>query len=162
MQQLYAHQCCCVCCNSVAAAVHSLAHHSRLYAVCSDSGAVYTATKLRVCLSTGKKLIKCCFLRGFAVRALCQQVILNGDAEARYAGNLNLSFAYVEVSATLGLPLFLQYSSMHLYVHWQAHLCQTSVCLTEYIHVHSCNTQEVQFVRCTLLSSLMLLLQLLC
>jgi hypothetical protein len=32
--------------------------------------------------------------------ALFKQVILNGDAEARYAGNLNLSFAYVEVRIT--------------------------------------------------------------
>jgi hypothetical protein len=34
------------------------------------------------------------------------QVILNGDKEARYSGNLNLSFAYVEVSSSIYFVLY--------------------------------------------------------
>lgn len=38
------------------------------------------------------------------IRAACPGVVLNGDAEARYAGNLNISFPYVEgESLLLGL-----------------------------------------------------------
>jgi hypothetical protein len=79
------------------------------------------------------------------MHALCQQVILNGDAEARYAGNLNLSFAYVEVRVTCSYRLFFHPAAC-IYIHTQCTSCPCAIfavlqaCL-QYMfvrHLHDC------------------------